>query len=199
MYIVDAKGQPCPIPVLMTKKQMDLGELQLSVEVDNPTAVENVSKLAASQGYSCVKEEINGGFRLILQKEGESEPAAEAEEICVCAPARKQWAVFASRDTVGDGARELGESLAKMFFFTVAEGSDYPNYVLLMNSGVKLACGDSAAVEHLQKLEAAGTQILVCGTCLNFYGISEELKVGTVSNMYDIVGCMQAMDKVINI
>ena len=44
-----------------------------------------------------------------------------------------------------------------------------------------------------------GSQVLVCGTCLNYYGIKDDLKVGTVSNMYDILGAMQEVSKVIKL
>jgi len=44
-----------------------------------------------------------------------------------------------------------------------------------------------------------GSKVLVCGTCLNFYGIADRLKVGIVSNMYDILGAMQRADKVISL
>ena len=30
-------------------------------------------------------------------------------------------------------------------------------------------------------------EILTCGTCLNFYGLTDKLAVGRVTNMYDIV------------
>ena len=68
-----------------------------------------------------------------------------------------------------------------------------------MNNGVKLACGDNQTIEHLQKLIDEGSEVLVCGTCLNYYGISYDLKAGSVSNMYDIVGKMQEVSKVITI
>ena len=53
--------------------------------------------------------------------------------------------------------------------------------------------------DHLKALSDSGTEILVCGTCLNFYGITDQLKVGAVSNMYDIVTRMQKAAKVISL
>ena len=40
--------------------------------------------------------------------------------------------------------------------------------------------------EKLKALEAQGVEILTCGTCLNFYGLTEKLAVGSVTNMYTI-------------
>ena len=68
-----------------------------------------------------------------------------------------------------------------------------------MNSGVRLAVENEQVIEHLRQLAEQGTEILVCGTCLNYYGLTERLQVGTVSNMYDILGRMQAAAKVISL
>lgn len=103
------------------------------------------------------------------------------------------------QDVIGGGDRELGANLMRMFFYTLAQGEDKPGAVLFMNAGVKLPTQDEQVVEHLKALSDAGVEILVCGTCLNFYGIAEALKVGTVSNMYDIVTRMQKADKVISL
>ena len=74
-----------------------------------------------------------------------------------------------------------------------------PRSILFMNDGVKLPVGDSQVVEHLNALQGKGVEVLVCGTCLNFYGLTEQLQTGTVSNMFDIVSAMQAAGKVITL
>ena len=198
MIYVDAKGKECPIPVLMTKKEIENGADALVVEVDNKTAVGNLQRLATAMGFTAQDEENAGVFRLTLTKTGEAPDAAAVEAAVRQASAPTgDWVVFAGRDVVGSGERALGESLVKMFFFTLAESDDLPAQILLMNDGVKLAATNPATVEHLQTLASRGVDILVCGTCLNFYGIAAELKVGTVSNMYDILSRMQAAVKVI--
>lgn len=201
MKTVDARGKACPMPVMMARKEMDLGEKELLVLVDNTIAVENVTKMAKSQNYDveCVQDGADYKLTLIAADKGEEAvEAAPAEEKCCCDEVG-DWAVFAGRDIIGSGSQELGESLAKMFFYTLAEGSDLPKYVLLMNGGVKLACGDNPTIEHLNALTAKGVEVLVCGTCLNYYGLTEELKAGSVSNMYDIVSRLQAAKKVFTI
>jgi peroxiredoxin family protein len=54
-------------------------------------------------------------------------------------------------------------------------------------------------LDNLVKLSEAGVEIVSCGTCLDFYGLKEKLKVGVVGNMYSIVEKMNAAGKVINI
>ena len=69
-----------------------------------------------------------------------------------------------------------------------------------MNGGVKLvAGGDQAVVDSVSSLAAQGTEVLVCGTCLDYYGLTDQLTVGEVSNMYDILGRMQESSKTITL
>ena len=87
----------------------------------------------------------------------------------------------------------------KMFFYTLSEDNNLPKSILFMNSGVKVATLNEQAIEHLKVLENKGVDILVCGTCLNFYGLENELAVGRISNMYDITNAMKTAAKVITI
>jgi hypothetical protein len=66
-----------------------------------------------------------------------------------------------------------------------------------MNSGVRLPGEEQQVLENLRELEEKGCEVLVCGTCLNYYGLTDKLKIGNVSNMYDILGRMQSAAKVI--
>ena len=88
-----------------------------------------------------------------------------------------------------------------MAIFTLSESDQLPDYMLFMNEGVKLVAGncEQQIVDNLNSMMEKGTKVLVCGTCLNFYGIKDDLKVGTVSNMYDILGAMQTVGKVIKL
>ena len=111
----------------------------------------------------------------------------------------KNWALFIGKNFIGDGSEELGGSLMTMFFYTLAESNDAPRYILFMNSGVKLVVENDQVVEHLQTLQAKGSEILVCGTCLKFFDLEGNQKIGTVSNMYDISERMHMADKVITL
>jgi len=103
------------------------------------------------------------------------------------------------RDIIGSGDRELGANLMRMFFYTLAEGDALPESVLFMNDGVKLPTLDDQVAAHVQTLTDRGVEVLVCGTCLSFYGLTDRLQAGTVSNMFDIVSRMQAAAKVITL
>lgn len=195
--IIDAKGKACPTPVIMAKKAISAGESSFTVLVDNTTAVENLKRLAENQGFDAAAAEAEGVFSVTFTRTG----CAACEEVVnspLPAPGG-DWAVFVGRDIIGDGDRELGTNLMRMFFYTLAQGEDKPGAVLFMNAGVKLPTLDEQVVEHLKALSAVGVEILVCGTCLNFYGLTDQLRVGTVSNMYDIVTRMQKAGKVVSL
>ena len=194
---IDARGRACPTPVIMAKKAMAAGENAFTVLVDNPTAVENLKRLADNQGFAAAVTENGGEYALAFTRAG-CAACEEAASSPLPAPGG-DWAVFVGRDVIGDGDRELGTSLMRMFFYTLSQGEDRPGAVLFMNAGVRLPTLDGQVVEHLRALAAAGVEILVCGTCLNFYGLTEQLQVGAVSNMYDIVARMQKAGKVISL
>ena len=195
--IIDAKGKACPTPVIMAKKAISAGESTFTVLVDNTTAVENLKRLAENQGFDAAAAEAEGVFSVAFTRTG-CAACEEAVNAPLPAPGG-DWAVFVGRDIIGDGDRELGTNLMRMFFYTLSQGEDKPGAVLFMNAGVKLPTLDEQVVEHLKALSAVGVEILVCGTCLNFYGLTEQLRVGTVSNMYDIVTRMQKAGKVVSL
>ena len=195
--IIDARGKACPTPVIMAKKAISAGESTFTVLVDNTTAVENLKRLAENQGFDAAVTEQGGAFHLAFVRTG-CAACEEAVNSPLPAPGG-DWAVFVGRDIIGDGDRELGTNLMRMFFYTLSQGEDKPGAVLFMNAGVKLPTLDEQIVEHLKALEAAGVEIQVCGTCLNFYGLTDQLKAGTVSNMYDIVSRMQRAAKVLSL
>ena len=109
------------------------------------------------------------------------------------------WVVFMGKDHVGEGAQELGSNLAKMFFYTLSQEEDLPASILFMNGGVNLPTKDEQVIEHLKVLRDKGVEILVCGTCLDYYGLKDELKIGEISNMYEIAGRMFRASKVVTV
>ena len=196
--LVDALGQACPIPVIMTKKEIDNGEDQIITKVDNKIAVENLKKLAATTGFEVEVREEGGLYTVALSKECK-ECKAMLEELEQQKPVPKSdYVVFIGKEYIGDGDQELGKNLMRMFLYTLTESADLPTHILLMNGGVKLAALDEQAIDHLKTLIKKGVEIIVCGTCLNFYKIAEELKVGQISNMYEILDKMQKAGKVIS-
>lgn len=203
METLDAFGLQCPKPLMMAKARLDEGVEEIAVKVDNETAVKNLSRLAERTGRTYMVDEIDGGWLVSFGKVQEgAAPAAQSNTVPTssCSSSGCGYAVFVGKDFVGDGSIELGQSLMKMALYTLAESGDAPVSLLFMNSGVKLvAPGEEQVVESVKKLIEQGTEVLVCGTCLDYYGLKEQLSVGEVSNMYDILGRMREAAKVITL
>ena len=98
---------------------------------------------------------------------------------------------------MGQGSDELGTMLMKSFLFALTQLPEPPATVLFYNGGAHLTTEGSPCLEDLKTLEAQGTEILTCGTCLNYYGLTEKLAVGGVTNMYTIVEKLAGAGRVI--
>ena len=53
-------------------------------------------------------------------------------------------------------------------------------------------------VLHLKELKSRGVKIFTCGTCLNYYELSDKLAVGEVTNMYDIAEKMAGASLIVS-
>jgi selenium metabolism protein YedF len=188
--MVDARGRACPEPVIMAKKAL-AGHDTVVVLVDTETAVENVKRLGANSGCAVRVEEMEGGaYRIHLQQESDSAAAPVAEFAPSCAAAVGPFVVVFAENRMGRGSDELGTVLVRAFLHTLCEQETKPDAIIFYNSGVKLTVRDSDVVDDLRRLDGEGVELLVCGTCVNYFEIGSEVAVGTISNMYDIAGLM---------
>lgn len=106
---------------------------------------------------------------------------------------------FISSDKMGNQDPELGKRLMAGFFRKLYEAEQKPSKVLLVESGVKLLLPEFDAFGVLRELEDEGVQFLACVTCLEYYGITEKIGLGQVSNMPTIIQAMHEADKVISL
>mgnify|MGYP000084570705 CR=1 FL=1 len=212
---LDERGKQCPLPVIDTKKALgrcNAGEI-VEVTVDNEIAVQNLRKMAdhkglkssfektgdrefqvritagnAEPGRSVGGQGAEGGQAGVGGMAAEGNEAAGAAQDTACQPdcRRKGMVVVLSSNRMGQGDEILGKLLMKGFVYALTEQDSLPETILLYNSGAYLSCEGSDNVEDLRNLEAQGVEILTCGTCLNHYGLGDKLKVGSVTNMYEI-------------
>ena len=212
---LDERGKQCPLPVIDTKKALgrcNAGEI-VEVTVDNEIAVQNLRKMAdhkglkssfektgdrefqvritagnAEPGRSVGGQAAEGGQAGVGGMAAEGNEAAGAAQDTACQPdcRRKGMVVVLSSNLMGQGDEILGKLLMKGFVYALTEQDSLPETILLYNSGAYLSCEGSDNVEDLRNLEAQGVEILTCGTCLNHYGLGDKLKVGSVTNMYEI-------------
>lgn len=203
---VDAMGDQCPIPVIKTKKALnEITESTLvEVHVDNEIAVQNLSKMAKQKKleYTCEKIE-DQHYVIKIKVEAQDTKQQEINDVEenkeeICYPDKKtNTVVVLSSNKMGEGSEELGQILMKGFIFALTELDELPSTILLYNSGVKLSTEGSNSINDLKTLQAQGVEILSCGTCLNYYDLTEKLEVGEVTNMYFILEKMSQAEKII--
>jgi selenium metabolism protein YedF len=199
MIKVDAMGDTCPIPVVKAKnaiKELN-GSGQVEVLVDNEIAVQNLTKMANQKGYAVTSEKLGEGSYRVVMTVGEVNESDESGEVSCIPDSRRNTVVVISSSTMGNGDDELGAILIKGFIFALTQQDELPSTVLFYNGGAKLTCEDAPTLDDLKTLEAQGVEILTCGTCLNHYGLTDKLKVGSVTNMYVIVEKMSKASLVI--
>ena len=200
MIQVNAMGDACPIPVVKTKnaiKEMN-GAGVVETLVDNEIAVQNLTKMANQKGYGVKSEKLGENEYKVTMTIGDAAPAEETEEVVCMVPAKeKNVVVVISTAQMGSGNDELGTALMKGFIYALGQQEILPKTIIFYNGGASIPCEGSVSLEDLKSMEAQGVEILTCGTCLNFYGLSEKLAVGSVTNMYVIAEKMTQADLIV--
>ena len=196
---LECQGLPCPQPVLKCKNAVEQDSPDLLVAVvDNDAAKENVSRFMTLQGYECsVKADGSEFIVTAVRKEGAAPKEAAAP--AAGTEGRQKNLVFLGADVIGSGDDVLGSKLMLNFLLTLKEMGDDLWRIVMLNGGVKLSVEGSPCLEPLKELEASGVSVLVCGTCLEHFGLSGKNGVGQVTNMLDIVTSFQLAGKVIRV
>ena len=196
MITVNAIGDNCPIPVIKTKKAIQAleGPEVIEVLVDNEIAVQNVTKMAVSEGGEVTSEKVAEKEYKVTIKIGD---AVVEECSCCCEEEKENLVVVISSDRMGEGNDALGKVLIKGFIFAVSQLDKLPKTILFYNGGATLTAEGSDSLADLKNMEEQGVEIMTCGTCLDYYGLKEKLAVGTVTNMYSIVEKLAGADKII--
>lgn len=194
MEKIDARGEACPKPVILTKKQLDsMEEGVVETRVDNDIAVKNLSKLATSSGLEYKVETLSDeDFKVQIIKGKGSVVVSEEDKDDFA-----NMTLAFSSDKMGRGSEELGHILMKSLMYTVTETEPLPKTMIFYNEGINLTCTGSEVLEDLKALEEKGVEIISCGTCLDFYGRADEVEVGEVSNMYTIYESLKNPEKTV--
>jgi selenium metabolism protein YedF len=187
-------GQPCPLPVIAAKKALIAAKPgdQVTVLVDNDIARQNLEKMAVGLGHAVNSVGKPDGKVEVTFTAGSAQPHQAAEG--------RGLTVAVGRETLGAGRDEsLGSALMKAFIQSLTELETPPEYIFFFNGGAFLTTEGSASLDDLKILADKGSVIATCGACLNFYQLTDKLKVGAPTNMLAIVGTMAQAAKVINI
>ncbi len=206
MIEVNYTGLACPEPVIQCKKFLaDSKPENLHVIVDNEPASENIKRFLKTSGYTATIHEENSKRYVVqasLDPNFQPAPIEEKEKSSFANNSDSYIAktmFLIPSDVMGSGDDILGQKLMENFLSTLYEMADNILKIVLVNGGVKLAVNEGKALDALQALEKSGIEILVCGSCLEFYGLTKLKKVGESTNMLDIVTSIDLADKVVRV
>ena len=118
---------------------------------------------------------------------------------CPAPTPRSDMTILVSRNGMGHAEPALAHKLAGTYFDLLDLEDRLPGRICFYAEGVKLACDGSPVLETLAALEARGVVLLVCTTCLEFYGLMPQLRVGRAGNMKQIQAAQWEAARVLSI
>ena len=172
---IDARGIGCPKPVMMADEALaKKSEGGVEVLVDNSASAENLERFAKKNGFfseitredSCWCVKIMKGYSCEIPNQD-----VEAKK------SPKSLFVIIASDTMGK-EEDLGAILMKAYLETIKAYKELPNMIFFLNAGVKLTTVNNETVPIIKEIEALGVEVFSCGTCLKYYNLESELKVG---------------------
>jgi sulfur relay (sulfurtransferase) complex TusBCD TusD component (DsrE family) len=110
-----------------------------------------------------------------------------------------QTVLLFTRNGLGEAPADLQEKLAQKFLILIIESGLLPAKILFYTDGVKLAFAGLPLLPQLKQLEARGVELVLCKTCLDYFGLGEKVEAGIVGGMPDIIEAMAKAEKVISI
>ncbi len=111
----------------------------------------------------------------------------------------KKTVILFTRFGLGHGPEELQLTLVNKFLGLLDESNQLPAQILFYTDGVKLACQGSPVLDVLKDLESRGVEMVLCKTCLDYFGITGQVATGVIGGMGDIIEALQKANKVISV
>ena len=181
---INCKDLGCPEPVIKTKKalqSLNEGDI-LEVELNSISSVENVQRFAKNEGFDVKVQSGNDSTSIFISKNFLCK-----ENVCQKNEGFIDTTLFLKDDKIGEG--ELGSKLCIGFMQSVLEQDKLPKQIVCVNRAVLLTTADenSQIVQIFKSLENKGVKIYSCGVCLEYFGKTDELKVGEIGNAYSTI------------
>jgi len=191
--VIDARGLGCPKPVIMAEEALaKIDEGDIEILVDNEASMGNIKRFAAKNGFYSETSKGNGYWRMKIVKGYVCDlPKEEEQEEHL-----KDLLLIVGTDTMGKD-ENLGRILMKAFFETMKVTGELPHTIFFLNKGIKLTTTDGEFIPILKELETNGIEIFTCGTCLKYFNLESDLKVGYRGTTNHIVEGMKDFNKTV--
>lgn len=107
--------------------------------------------------------------------------------------------IVVNNNGMGQAEPALSHKLIQTFLNMLDLDDRLPRTICFYAEGVKMAVEGSPVLEELQSLADKGVELIVCTTCLNHYGVMQQLRVGAAGSMKEIVAAQWNAQKVITL
>ncbi len=107
--------------------------------------------------------------------------------------------ILITRYGMGHAEPELQLKLISTYFKLLNENEVLPAAICFYTDGVRLAVSGSPVLETLKSLEAKGVRLILCSTCLNYFNLTDQVQVGIIGGMTDILEAQRRAEKVISL
>ena len=228
MKTINTKGKVWPKPMEMVQSEVDRGETELDVLLDNPVSASNVMKFLELRGFGVQLRDDEGAITISARKREltskaatfNKQPAAPVQEALplglplalplakpqatalyprpALEPSSETFSVLITGHVPGND-RKLGDALMKSFLSALSQRQNPPLAVALVNKSIKLALYDSSSCEYLKILEKKGASVLICGTSANYFNITDQIGAGAISNIPEIIETLNRADKIMTL
>ncbi len=201
---IDVRGLNCPQPLIKVKNYIEENSdspfgVIYSNNDEGKASLENVGRFLKKFSRTfTVKTEEDIIIMYVDGKNLHKAPKSQDQTTdCKLNRHFSSLTAIIKSDSIGADEKELGRILMHSFLRTLPEIALTNNRVIFMNCGVKLTCGNSEFLSVLKELESKNFDIYVCGTCLDYFKLKSELKIGKISNMLEIMTLIKEADKTI--
>jgi selenium metabolism protein YedF len=111
----------------------------------------------------------------------------------------KDTIILITKNGMGHGPEELQLTLMSKYLQLLDQNEDLPLAICFYTEGVKLVTESSPVLDQLAALEKKGVRLVVCSTCLTYFGLMDKLKIGIAGSMADILEAQLSAGKVITL
>lgn len=183
--IIDARDYGCELPVTMA--QAALSKVKsgvVEILVSGGDVVENLKRFARENAMTADVEKAGKDWKVIITK------GADASTERIAGTGTEKIFLVISSDILGK-EDDLGRILIRSFFEAMRSTGDLPHMIFFLNAGVKLTTVENDVIPILKELEQRGVEMSSCLTCLKFYGLEAQLKVGAPGSMVQPIGAFK--------
>lgn len=202
MRIIDTKGQLCPAPLILTKRAMKETPAggSFKVETDSKVSLDNISRFLKDNQIEFSLEESDGIWTLTIIPGKSDFSKVRPEDYCrpeVPHFTKGNFVIAFASDRMGEGDPDLGKLLISNFIKAIKDLDALPSKMVFYNRGVMIGTIDSPLYDHLKDLESMGVDLLFCSTCAGHYSLTEKIRIGSLSNIFEITQIMASAGNVI--